>query len=270
MNLSETAFVSLGWSKDSPLPPVDSPTQIRRTLRWFTPTNEVPLCGHATLASSFALLAHLRKSENVEIQEIKFDSKFRGTLTASVETVENKQYVTLNFPANRTEPVDRVEKVIVKDIFLGPEFTPDDVADVRLCAQEKVALLRLSNSNGEDPQERIKQVQPSFERMLGLKFNETELWGAVVTIQGDGDEKSPDFYSRFFAPALGVNEDPVTGLAHTILTPYWTAELNKTSEMALKARQASARGGDMRCKLDGERVRLSGRGRLAVAGTLQL
>ena len=263
--------MSLGWSKGSLLPPADSPTQIRRTLRWFTPKNEVPLCGHATLASSFALLTHLRKSndEEQEIQEIKFESKFRGTLTASLETIENEQYVTLNFPANKTEAVEGTDKAQIRDIFLGPNFTSDDITDVRVCDLENLVFVRIRN-NGDDPEVRIKQVEPDYEQMLGKKFNKTEILGSIVTIQGDGNDNRPDFYSRFFGPGFGIREDPVTGLAHTILIPYWTGELGQKPGIAFMARQASARGGDMRCKLNGERVSLSGRGRVAVIGNLKL
>ena len=271
MNVGNTAFVSLGWTKGSPLPPADSPTQIRRTVRWYTPTNEARLCGQATLGSSFALLTHFRNSngEEPEFQEIRFESKFRGTLTASLDKIENKQYVTLDFPANMTEPARTIDKLQVRDVYLGANFTPDDIMDVHVCALEKVALLRLEN-NGTDPEERIKQVQPNFEAMLGVKMNGTKILGAITTIQGNGDEKGPDFYSRVFLPGMGILEDPVCGMAHTIMVPFWTAELAKETGVALVARQVSGRGGDLRVKLNGERVSLSGRGRVVVTGTLNL
>ena len=85
---------------------------------------------------------------------------------------------------------------------------------------------------------------------------------------GNGD--GPDFYSRFFAPANGHDEDHVTGLAHTVLAPYWTGELGKKKGVTWNARQASARGGNILCRWNGERVSLSGRGRVAVVGTLKL
>ena len=267
MHVPVTAFVSLGWSKDSPLPPADSPNQIRRTLRWFTPTCEVPLCGHATLAASFGLLAHL--GEQVEIKEIKYESKSRGTLVATVETIDNHQYVTLNFPANHSKPIVGADKTEFRDIFLGSNFTPDDIMDIRGCAAEKVVLMRLKN-NGANPEERIKQVQPNFGRILSVRFNETDILGAIVTIQGDGSEKSPDFYSRYFAPAIGIPDDSVCGMAHTIMMPFWTAELAIQNGVSLVARQASARGGDLRVKLSGERVGLSGRARVVVAGKLNI
>ena len=267
MDMPMTAFVSLGWSKDSPLPPADSPTQIHRTIRWFTPKCEVPLCGHATLAASFALLTHL--GEQVKIQEIKYESKSRGTLVATVETIDNHQYVTLNFPVNHSEPVVGVDKTEFRDIFLGSNFTPDDITDVRFSALNNVLLLCLGNTGG-DPEERIKQVEPDFGRMLGVKFNEKEIMVAIVTVQGDGNEKGPDFYSRVFAPIIGVPEDHVCGSAHTVMTPFWTAKLAIKNGTTLVARQASARGGDLRVKLNGKRVNLSGRGRVVLTGTLNL
>ena len=142
------------------------------------------------MVSSFALLTHLRNSGNgVQVKEIKFESKSRGTLTATVETIENEECVTLNFPANYTEPVGSYDKEDIRDTFLGPKFTPDDVMDVRFSALEKLVPIRLVKNNGEDPESRTMQVQPDFERVLRANFNNSDLIGAIVTIQGDGNWK---------------------------------------------------------------------------------
>lgn len=192
----------------------------RYRLRWFTPQTEVDMCGHATLASGHVLYNHL----GYQGDEIEFDTR-SGLLTVQKED----QQLVMNFPVSLVEPSP--VPPAVKDAF-GIEPVE--------CFKGMDYLLVLNT------EEEIRQLDPDFNK---LKTVETR--GFIVTAPGD----EVDFVSRFFAPAVGINEDPVTGSAHTILAPYWADKLDKTK---LMARQISNRGGEVRCEVRGDRVRLSG------------
>ncbi|MFQ5628779.1 MAG: PhzF family phenazine biosynthesis protein [bacterium] len=190
-------------------------------LRWFTPVAEVDLCGHATLASAYVIFNVLNHKE----PEIEFTSK-SGKLIVS----QKNGLLTMNFPSQPPEPC-------------SPPYS-------------------LLEGLGKTPVETLAHddylvVYENEDDVLGLdpdiaKLNTIDRRGVIVSAKGN----AVDFVSRFFAPKYGVGEDPVTGSAHCILTPYWAAQLEKTR---MSARQISKRGGELICELQGERVFISGR-----------
>lgn len=191
-------------------------------LRWFTPLTEVPLCGHATLASAAVVMERLEPKRNTVI----FHSA-SGPLT--VRRAGNA-YV-MDFPARPSEAVP------------APPGFADALGvqpvEVRINAFNYMALL--------DSASNLRGMAPDMAAIARM-----DRPGVIVTAAGD---RGYDFVSRYFAPAKGIPEDPVTGAAHCMLAPYWAGRLNKT---AFRAHQASRRGGDIVCRLKGDRVELEG------------
>jgi PhzF family phenazine biosynthesis protein len=193
-------------------------------LRWFTPVAEVDLCGHATLASADVLFRYLGYEEPT----IRFQTR-----SGLLEVERRDDMYAMDFPA--TTPVEcQPPPLLAEALGVTPEAT--------LKAFDHVAVL--------ESEQQVRAVSPKFARLADL-----DLRGVIVTARGD----RADFVSRFFAPKLGINEDPVTGSAHCELTPYWAARLGKNS---LRAEQVSARGGTVLCDLRGDRVTLRGRAAL--------
>lgn len=220
MNLSETAFLrqqEQGYE-----------------LRWFTPSVEVDLCGHATLASAHALweLGHLRSDETA-----RFHTR-SGLLTAE----RRGDWIELDFPA--TPPV---EAAAPNGLLAAIGVSPVYVGRSRFDYIVEVENERI-----------VRDARPDFAALRGV-----ETRGVIVTSRSSTPER--DFVSRFFAPASGVDEDPVTGSAHCCLTPFWSARLKKD---ALVAHQISARGGVLKVRVDGARVRLSGQAVTVLRGQL--
>lgn len=208
-NLSETAFF------------------VRKTtgiydLRWFTPTVEVDLCGHATLASAHVLWRH--EGETSEL--LTFQTK-SGPLTV---TREDNGLIALNFPARPAQPIE----------------PPPDVAQA-LSAQPIFSGKARDYLFVFDDEEQVRNLKPDLARIAA--------WADVFAVIVAAPSRDVDFVSRFFAPRKGVPEDPVTGSAHCTLIPYWAARLGKTT---LRARQVSARGGELFCELQGDRVKIAG------------
>lgn len=201
-------------------------------LRWFTPTTEVDLCGHATLASAYVLFHQLGYNE----KQIRFQSPRSGPLTVSRED----ELLTLDFPA------DTITEVSV---------TPDLTRRLNILPQ-KIFKGKSDYMFIYEQEEQVKNIIPDFTAIQTINAR-----GIIVTARG----KEVDFVSRFFAPQSGVNEDPVTGSAHTTLTPFWSGVLNKQE---LTAKQLSARGGFLQCEYLGERVRISGQCRLYLEGEI--
>lgn len=191
-------------------------------IRWFTPTIEVDLCGHATLASAHVIFDELHYSGS----QIEFHSSRSGKL--SVEK-SNSGYA-MNFPC------DKVEQVELTEILLAC-FDPKPIQAFRGIS-DYVLLF--------DMEEQITDIHIDFNQIASLKAR-----GVIITAAG----KDVDFISRFFGPQVGVPEDPVTGSAHTTLTPIWAEKLGKEKMIAF---QASSRGGYVNCELLGDRVLLSG------------
>jgi PhzF family phenazine biosynthesis protein len=203
-------------------------------LRWFTPTVEVDLCGHATLATAFVLFNH----ENHTGNTIDFYSPRSGILTVTKEG----ELLTLNFPTDQLEAIQLTDQLI-SGFNIKAQLAFKGKTDYMLVY---------------DNEEEIKKIIPSFD-----VISELEARGIIVTAEGD----KVDFVSRFFAPAAGVNEDPVTGSAHTSLIPYWSKRLGKTELTAL---QLSSRKGHLKCRYLNDRVEISGRGKLYLTGEIYL
>ncbi len=233
MNLSETAFVY--------------PEADRLRLRWMTPTVEVDLCGHATLATAHVIHELVREqtlpawlAPYWQSGTIRFDSR-SGMLTAEVTS----SGITLDFPASATREKD----------------LPGDLAEALGVSANKIRyfgetsfdyLVQLSTAKD------VRQLSPNMTAVCRYPVR-----GIIVTAAGDSADH--DFISRFFAPASGVNEDPVTGSAHCALAPYWARQFGRQT---LFGYQASHRGGHVRMDLRGDRVRLCGQAVTILKGKL--
>jgi PhzF family phenazine biosynthesis protein len=191
-------------------------------IRWFTPAMEVALCGHATLATAHVLFNHLEHPGD----EICFNTIQSGRLNVK----RNGELLTLDFPA------DTMEEMVVSELIVTALMTPPLKA-----FRGKTDFMFVFASESE-----IASMDPDF----GL-LSQVGGRGVIVTAPGN----DVDFVSRFFAPQTGINEDPVTGSAHTSLTPYWSRVLGKRQ---LTARQLSSRGGELVCEDKGDRVEISG------------
>lgn len=202
-------------------------------IRWMTPVNEVPLCGHATLASAYVIFNFIEK----DADKIKFMSK-SGELIVTREG----NLLTLDFPTHKPRTVEMNETIL--KCF---EKKPLEVLE------NGFYLLVIFDS-----EEYIRNLQPNFELIKQLHPH-------AVIVSAKGDEV--DFVSRMFAPNEGINEDPVTGSAHTVLIPYWSEKLGKKNFRAL---QVSKRSGELFCEDCGDRVKISGRGVLYATGNVFL
>jgi PhzF family phenazine biosynthesis protein len=203
-------------------------------LCWFTPKTEVALCGHATLASAFVLFNH----RNWMANEIRFQTRKSGELIVS----RRGDLLEMDFPSrpphSRNAPAGIAEALGVSPVaVLGS-------------AEDILVLL--------DSEEAVREIKPDFRAL-----EQVECRGAIVTARGSRS----DFVSRFFAPRVGVPEDPVTGSAHCVLIPYWASVLGKKD---LHALQLSKRGGELFCVDAGERVKISGKAVLYLEGTMIL
>ena len=213
MNLSETAFVRIYNSHCN--------------LRWFTPASEVPLCGHATLASAYVLWKHgyWAPEKNIEFNSLS------GSLYTSLEADGR---IVMDFPGQLPQPTHSVDMEKLEDAL------DTKVAEVLEVPNEVIAIL--------DSESELKRIDPNSSMIAELATN-----GVIVSTASNGEPY--DFMSRYFAPNLGIKEDPVTGFMHTLLTPYWSQKMGKTE---VKAYQASTRGGEMNTVLQGDRVLLKG------------
>jgi PhzF family phenazine biosynthesis protein len=216
-NLSETAFL------------------VKRNgyydLRWFTPANEVDLCGHATLGSAFVLFKFVELTANV----LEFHTQ------SGLLTVERKgDMLWLDFPSRKPKPIEvtaQMEQAIGCSII-----------EAHLSMRDMLLLLKDENQ--------VKNASPDFDALRSVASH-----AVIITAKG----KDVDFVSRFFAPNYGVPEDPVTGSAHCVLIPFWSGRLGKTS---MKARQLSKRGGQLWCEDAGERVKIGGKAVLYMSGEI--
>lgn len=209
----------------------------RYDLRWFTPTQEVPLCGHATLASAFVIFSELASS----LAAVQFETK-SGTLTV---TRGDNGFNRMEFPAGRTKffSGDATMAAALGTAMGG--VTPQELHSAPTGAAGMQGLLAVWKSEDEIRQLRLSDALTDVLNRSGAR-------ALLATARGN----THDFVSRFFAPGkLGVPEDPVTGSAHCTLTPFWAARLNKKT---LRARQISSRGGDVLCTDNGTTVTLAG------------
>jgi PhzF family phenazine biosynthesis protein len=203
-------------------------------IRWFTPATEVALCGHATLASAFVLF-NCRKWPK---ESICFQTRRSGQL----DVIKQKDLFEMDFPSR---PVHARDLPVGLDEALGA--SPREIF-----GSEEDLLVVL------DSEKAVREAQPDFGAL-----DQVECRGVIITARGDRS----DFVSRFFAPRVGVPEDPVTGSAHCVLIPYWAGVLHKND---LHAYQISKRGGEVFCAHLGERVKISGKAALFMEGTITL
>jgi len=227
MKVSETAFVV----------PLEQPDHF--SLRWFTPTTEVALCGHATLATGGILSLSNRLQGN---------TAFFHTHSGQLQTRQVTEGIQMDFPCNPPRPF-----AFPLEAFpflplppLPAAFYSPTLGKILLEVQDEQA---------------VRSLQPNFQALLSQQWPE-EVKGIIVTAKGTGNI---DFVSRFFAPWLGVDEDPVTGSTHTILAPYWA---HKTGKSTFHARQLSKREGELFVALQSERVLITGNFHVVLEGTL--
>ncbi|HVX95689.1 MAG TPA: PhzF family phenazine biosynthesis protein [Polyangia bacterium] len=225
-NLSETAFFHRQGDAFS--------------LRWFTPTVEVDLCGHATLASAFVLMTVLEPART----EVAFRTK-SGTLTVRREKIDAKgsDLFVMDFPARPSQPAPDLAGPVAAALGARP-------VDVL-----RGAIVLATFETAEE----VRKLAPDMAAVA--RFGTS----VCVTAPADAAARGADFVSRYFAPAHGIPEDPVTGSSFCTLAPYWAARLGKP---ALRARQVSVRGGDVRCEDHGERVMIAGQAALVITGSL--
>lgn len=207
-NLAETAFLV--------------PDRGEYRLRWFTPVVEVPLCGHATLASAAVVMERLEPGRS----NVIFSSR-SGPLTV---WRDGTNYV-MDFPSR---PSERVSSPPEFDRALG-------AVPIEVLANQFNYMALLEN------EQLLRELKPDMSRLARI-----DRPGVIVTAAGNNGH---DFVSRYFAPAKGIPEDPVTGAAHCMLAPYWAKKLGKTE---FRAFQASQRGGEVTCRISGDRIELQG------------
>ncbi len=223
-NLAETAFVvkeGAAWH-----------------IRWFTPSAEVPLCGHATLAAAHVLFEQYEEPGEV----IDFIC-----LSGALQVSRAGSQLVLDFPVRRAQPCEWQAEV---EQALGVPVQRVLALHEGQGIQELLAILPSEAA--------VRACQPDLAAVAKLP-------GLGLLISAVGERH--DFVSRYFAPAIGIDEDPVTGSTHCLLTPYWAQQLGKN---ALIAYQCSARGGELQCELQGERVKIAGQALLIASGRLML
>ncbi|XP_068444085.1 phenazine biosynthesis-like domain-containing protein 2 isoform X2 [Clinocottus analis] len=246
MNLSETAFITR-------IDPSDNfTTGSRFRLRWFTPTTEVNLCGHATLATAAVLFKH-KKNVN---PKLVFETR-----SGDLAVTEKGEGYVMDFPLNPPTQEDAEEFRDLIKAAVGNH----PIQDVYFSANTKKLMVRLADSCDRSVLTSLK-VDP-----VALKSSETsgKVKGLIITMKGSPDDQPGyDFYSRFFSPWNGIPEDPVTGSAHTVLGSYWSKKLGKTKMLAY---QCSSRGGELELEVrDDGRINISGQSVTVLQGTITL
>lgn len=224
-HLSETAFF---------VPTPDADTDFH--IRWFTPTTEVPLCGHATLASAWVLFNQLGWPGDA----IRFQSR-SGPLGVRRGEAD---WLVLDFPNLACEERDTPDAIhrALPNMPATAYYVPNDTNYLVILAHEQA----------------VRAARPDLAALKSLGNQ-----GLILTAPGD----DCDFVSRYFAPGAGIDEDPVTGSIHSVLVPYWAKRLGRNR---LEARQVSERGGVLRCELKGDRVSIAGQAAFYLKGTVHL
>jgi PhzF family phenazine biosynthesis protein len=227
MNLAETAFF---------VPQGDG-----YHIRWFTPEIEVPLCGHATLASAAIVFRDLRP----DLAQVKFDS-----LSGPLAVTRDGNLLELDFPARPGLPAAM------------PDELPDILGALPVAVLESDAIQRKNRFAIFNDAASVRVLAPDLSRLAALPPGVL-----VVTAPGTGQDHDVDYVVRFFAPGIGIPEDPVTGGIQTTLIPYWSERLGKQQ---LRARQVSKRQGELTVTNRGERVGIAGRAVFVLEGTLTI
>jgi PhzF family phenazine biosynthesis protein len=202
-------------------------------IRWMTPTDEVDLCGHATLAAAWVVFNEIEKGRT----EVHFRSKSGPLRVSAVDDT-----LSLDFPSRPPEPSDGAAAALAAALGARPREV--------LASRDYLAVY--------ETEDEVRALKPDMPNVAAL-----DRLGVIVTAPG----RDCDFVSRFFVPSVGIPEDPVTGSAHCTLVPYWSKRLRKSK---LFARQVSARGGELWCEDRGERVRIAGRCVRFLEGTIEL
>ena len=207
-NLSETAFVTKTGDEFG--------------IRWFTPTVEVPLCGHATLAAAHVLFIHEGYKDSLTFKSINH----------TLKVTREGDLLVMDFP------MDKVWQIDIGDVLQCFNFIPKEVWR----GTEEYMLIFESEAQ-------VRNAVCDLKKAANI-----DLSGFIITAAGDGDDL--DFVSRYFGPKIGIDEDPVTGSAHTLLVPYWQKALGKNE---FRAAQLSLRGGKLLCRAEGDRVKIGGK-----------
>ena len=243
INLSETAFVTP--EGDSTF---ENGTQFK--LRWFTPKCEVPLCGHATLATAATIFTELGNPN----QQLEFKAQ-GGVLKAS----RSGELISLNFPVafctpREAEPIKELLQLTVGDL---------PIADIQYSSVREKMLIRLSDNVGR---KELEQMKPDTGAMLQAPLRGTaKVKGIAVTVKGSNGY---DFFTRYFGPWVGIPEDHVSAATHTMLANYWSQQLGKTE---MRARQCSPRGGILDLTVgEAGQVYVAGKSCIFLKGRLQL
>ena len=203
-------------------------------IRWFTPNAEVDLCGHATLATAYVVFNQLQfKGESIH---------FFSPRSGDLKVTKSGEQFFLNFPSDTISPLPMDEKFHTCFAY-QPSYVYQGKTDLMFVFENE---------------DQIHNIGPNFIEISKLRGR-----GVIVKAKG----KEVDFVSRCFYPPVGVNEDPVTGSAHTTMIPYWSKTLNKVH---LSAKQISKRGGHLTCEYQGERVVIGGEGKLYLVGTIEI
>lgn len=234
-----------GWLEDSVLQAIASENNLSETaflvrndsgfdLRWFTPVTEVVLCGHATLASAFVLFV-CRKWPEAAI-------RFRTRRSGDLVVTRQKRLLEMDFPARPTHTI-RAPEGLAEALRVTPQ---------QVFGSEEDLLVILDNEAA------VRAARPDYAALDSVTDR-----GVIITARGD----KSDFVSRFFAPRVGIPEDPVTGSAHCVLIPYWAEKLRKND---LHAFQVSGRGGEIFGSNLGDRVKICGRAALYLKGSITL
>ncbi|XP_053477700.1 phenazine biosynthesis-like domain-containing protein 2 [Ictalurus furcatus] len=246
MNLSETAFIT------KLKPTEDFSSGARFGLRWFTPTHEINLCGHATLASAAVLFYKKENTNSV----VTFD-----TLSGELLVQQRGESLVMDFPLNKPEVQDRKKFNDILKAAVGEL----PIQEVCYCKTTKELLVRLHDTCDRSV---LTSLNPVSESLLKSE-DSGRIISLTITVKGaPTSQPGYDFYSRNFAPWVGVPEDPVTGSSHTVLAAYWSEKLGKKKMLAY---QCSSRGGELELELRGDnRVDIAGRAVVLLHGILKL
>lgn len=233
-NLAETAFLLQRGKAEF-------------AIRWFTPTTEVDLCGHATLASAYVAARFLLSTATTVV----FDSPRSGVLPVEVHGSAGDQLI-LDFPAEGADPTEAPEGIARS---LGVETS----GVLGVYRGKRDLMVELASPG------KVLSLTPDLGALTALPVGGVSVTAAVDREQAEPEYRSVDFVSRYFAPQSGIPEDSVTGSTHTTLAPFWAHRLGKRK---LQARQLSRRGGELTCEVVGERVRIGGSARLYMRGEI--
>ncbi|KOF57537.1 phenazine biosynthesis protein [Clostridium sp. DMHC 10] len=203
-------------------------------LRWFTPRAEIDLCGHATLGTSYVISNYV----DIGIENMTFN-----TASGTLKVKRNGDLYEMDLPLREPKKIELSHEIISEAIGVGP-------IEIYLSRDLFVVL---------ETEKQVEELTPNFSKMIKLENG----LGVIVTARGI----DVDFVSRCFYPKLDVNEDPVTGSAHSNLIPFWSQRLNKD---VMVAKQLSARGGKLYCKVAGDRVKISGKAVLYMMGNINI